>query len=129
MRLPIKDHNHWQESPTELVVHGNVAELVYPDQEHTTVKTEYLTDTPYYTTDDFEAGFDLNPEVTHEPILINDRVEDYYYYDDDYYYYDEEDYNSLFLDNSKFQKKNAYLQPRRRRSSFFNECFSEDEKN
>ena len=35
---------------------------------------------------------------THEPILINDRVEDYYYYDDDYYYYDEEEYNTLFLD-------------------------------
>ena len=38
------------------------------------------------------------PESTHEPILINDRVEDYYYYDDDYYYYDEEEYNTLFLD-------------------------------
>ena len=49
VRLPIKDHNHWQDSPSELVVHDNVAELVYPKQEHTTVKTEYLTDTPYYT--------------------------------------------------------------------------------
>ena len=38
VRLPIKDHNHWQESPTELVVNDNVAQLVYPETEHTTGK-------------------------------------------------------------------------------------------
>ena len=29
VRLPIKDHAHWQDTPTELVVHDNVAEPVF----------------------------------------------------------------------------------------------------
>ena len=42
VRLPIKDHNHWQESPTELVVNDNVAQLVYPETEHTTGKENII---------------------------------------------------------------------------------------
>ena len=37
------------------------------------MKTEYLTDTPYYTEADL-ANL-KPPEATHEPILINDRVD------------------------------------------------------
>ena len=29
VRLPIKDHAHWQDTPTELIVHDNVAEPVF----------------------------------------------------------------------------------------------------
>ena len=83
VRLPIKDHSHWLDSPTELIVQDAVAEPVFRQNKalETTTSIEYLTETPYH-----------NPEknqVLHEPLLINDRAYDYdedYYYD---YYYDE----------------------------------------
>ena len=90
VRLPIKDHGHWLDSPTELVVHDSVAEPVFRQSKglETTTSIEYLTETPYHSDSE-------NDQVLHEPLLINDRAYDYddYYYDD--YYYDDE----IFADN------------------------------
>lgn len=58
VRLPIKDHAHQLDTPTEMVLTDSVAEPVFKmtsaeagGEEQTTIPTEYLTDTPYPTGD------------------------------------------------------------------------------
>ena len=99
VRLPIKDHGHWLDSPTELVVHDSVAEPVFRSNDkslETTTSIEYLTETPYHSEN----------EVQHEPLLINDRAYDYY---EDYYDYD-------YYDDEIFDTRNDTRTPRTPRS-------------
>lgn len=113
VRLPIQDHAHWQESPTELIFHDNVAEPVFQNGAGGSENIEYLTETPYFSEEET-----TNDE--HKPIIINDRglnypteedheqEEDYYYYD---YYYDD----SIF-DESKNETSSSQRTPRTPRS-------------
>jgi len=102
VRLPIKDHAHWQDTPTELVVHDNVAEPVFKTaksddaQEFTLANNhhppfEYLTETPYYSNEDDIVNSTATSNTVakahetpnepfaethteeHKPIIINDR--------------------------------------------------------